>query len=219
MTATDAAVTADQAADPVTDRTVRLAGTISSCGFESGDRFVVGNWTNSPIGPTTDVMWARPDGERVLLAPDRRTADLVCAAYAFDDVRVVPFDVGSASPSELHVAAGPVRLRLNAGRRVLVFPRRPLAFTRWVERPIAFGLLGVRTWGTTGTGIEEWYQAHSCRLIHSAGAELDGIDLGGSRPLHPPCGFGFSEPPRHPSIVEVEPVLRGPAGWTAAFGR
>jgi hypothetical protein len=44
-----------------------LDGTISNVAFASGDRFVVGQWARSPIGPMNDVMWARPDGTRVLL--------------------------------------------------------------------------------------------------------------------------------------------------------
>jgi hypothetical protein len=193
---------------------VQLRGTISSCGFESGDRFVVGWWERSPIGPTVDVMWARADGTRVLLAPDERAAAFVSSVYEFDETRVVPFvEVASASPSELHLEAGPVRLRLNAGPRVLWLPPRPLWLTRWIERPIGRVLLGVRTWGAGPTGVQEWYQAHGLRWIHSAAAELDGHDLGGSRPLHPPCRFGFSESPRRPSIVEVRPTLRVPEGW------
>lgn len=192
-----------------------MSGTISSCGFESGDRFVVGRWDRSPVGPTIDVMWARPSGERVLLAPDDRTARFVTSVYEFDDVRVVPFtSVGSASASELHLVAGPLRIRFNAGRRVFLLPRRPLWFTRWVERPVARVLLGVQTWGTSPTGVQEWYQARSVRLIISAAVELDDHDLGAMRPLSR-CGFGFSESPRRPTIVAVEPTLDGPVDWSA----
>ncbi|MFN8052197.1 MAG: hypothetical protein U0Q22_12205 [Acidimicrobiales bacterium] len=198
---------------------VQMVGTIASCGFESGDRFVIGRWETSPVGPTVDVMWARPDGTRVLLAPDEPTATYVTSVYRFDEVRVVPFeDVGSNSPSELHLTAGPLRIRLNAGWRVLWLPDRPLWFTKWVERPVARALLGVHTWGTSPTGVQEWYQARSCRFVQSAAAELDGRELGGSRPLHPACGFGFSESPRRPSIVEVRPTLLGPAGWLDGLG-
>lgn len=199
---------------------VSMRGTISACGFESGDRFVVGRWAESPVGPTVDVMWARPSGERVLLAPDDATLAYVTAVYEFDDARVVPFvDVGSNSPSEVHLEAGPVRLRLNAGWRLLAMTRRPLWVTRWVERPVAAALMGVRTWGVSPTGVQEWYQFRSLRFVHSAAAEIDGVDLGGARPVTPRCGFGFSEAPRRPSIVEVEPSLLGPPGWTSAFAR
>lgn len=142
------------------------------------------------------------------------------SVYEFDDERVVPFaNVGSVSPAEVHITAGPLRIRLNAGNRLLWLPGRPLAFTKWVERPVAWALLGVRTWGTSPTGVQEWYQARSCRFIHSAAAHLDDIDLGGSRPVWPKCGFGFSESPRHPSIVEVRPTLMGPPAWEARWTR
>lgn len=190
-----------------------MSGTISSSGFESGDRFVVGRWDRTPIGPTIDVMWARPSGERILLAPDRATASFVCAVYEFDDVRVVEFsDVSHDSPAEIHLRAGSLRLRLNAGRRLFRLPERPLWFTRWCERPVA-SLLGVRTWGVSPTGVEEWYQARAVRRVVSGAAELDGRMLGAIGPVRPTCGFGFSEAPRFPSIVEVEPTISRRGGW------
>ena len=83
-------------------------------------------------------MWAQPDGRRVLLAPDHRTADFVTAVYGFDDVRVVPFEEPSGrEPNELHVVAGPVALRFVGGRPWLLLPPRPRWFTRRVEAPIA----------------------------------------------------------------------------------
>lgn len=189
----------------------RMVGTISSCGFESGDRFVVGRWDRSPVGRTIDVMWARPDGTRVLLAPDDATARFVTSVYEFDDVRVVPFDEPEdRAPSSLHVVAGPLSLRLGAGRPVLWLPPRPLWFTRWVEAPIAVAVMGVRPFGTSPTGVQEWYQARSMRLVRTAVASLDGVDLGATRPIRPACGFGFSEPPRRPSIVAVRPTLLRP---------
>ncbi|CAN5458717.1 hypothetical protein BH10ACT3_BH10ACT3_23480 [soil metagenome] len=186
-----------------------MRGTITSSGFASGDRFVVGRWDRSPVGPTVDVMWARPDGTRVLLAPDERTAAFVTAVYQFDEVRVVDFDV-EASADHLRVRAGTLRLDLRAGRTVLRLPARPLWFTRWVERPVAQVLMGVRTWGTSPTGVQEWYQAVSCRFLHAATATVDGEDLGAMAPLDPACRFGFSESTRRPSMVRVRPSLGVP---------
>lgn len=193
-----------------------MVGTISSCGFESGDRFVVGRWDRSPVGRTIDVMWAQPDGRRVLLAPDQRTADFVTAVYGFDDVRVVSFEEPSGrEPNELHVVAGPVALRFGGGRPWLVLPPRPRWFTRRVEAPIAAALLGVHTWGVSPTGVQEWYQARSMRFVRTATASIDGRDLGARRPLDPACGFGFSEAPRWPTIVAVRPTLERPPGAPA----
>src|SRR3954447_6760222 len=71
-------------------RRVELVGHIGAAGFASGDRVVVGSWTSGPVGPMTDVMWARPDGERVLLAPSEPAASFIASVYRFDRVDVVP---------------------------------------------------------------------------------------------------------------------------------
>ena len=184
-----------------------MDGTISSCGFASGHRFVVGAWRRSPIGATVDVMWADPDGTRTLLAPDHATAAFVTAVYDFDRVRVGPIEA-TATPSALDLRAGSLTLRMRAGRPVLRLPPRPRWFTRRVEGPIARRLLGVETHGTSPTGVEEWYQARACRFVPGASPRLGARALGPSAALDPPCGFGFSEPPRRPSIVEVRPTLR-----------
>jgi hypothetical protein len=190
---------------------MRMDGTISSCGFERGDRFVIGRWARSPIGPTVDVMWARPDGLRILLAPDAATAEFVTSVYEFDEVQVTPVrSLAAPSANRLALAIGPLEIELGAGRPVLALPPRPLWFTRWIERPVASKVMGVRTWGTSPTGVQEWYQARSLRWVLDAAASLDGVDLGRPRPLRPACGFGFSESPARPSIVSVSPALRWP---------
>lgn len=188
-----------------------MRGTITSSGFASGDRVVVGRWERSPVGATVDVMWAHPDGTRTLLAPDERTARFVTSVYEFDEVRIVPFET-RAGRRELTLRAGPLELELRAGRAVLWLPPRPRWCTRWLERPVARLLLGVRTWGTSPTGVQEWYQASSCRFLVSATARVDGVDLGAMAALHPACGFGFSESPRRPSMVAVRPTLGVPTG-------
>jgi hypothetical protein len=185
-----------------------MRGTISSAGFESGDRFVVGRWLRSPVGTTIDVMWARPDGHRVLLAPDDRTAEFVTAVYSFDEVRLVDFTT-DASVQHLDVVAGPVELRLDSGRPWRIPFRRPRWFTRLVEAPIARAAMGVQCYGVSPTGVTEWYQADALRWVTAGRARLDGRDLGSLTSVAPVCGFGFSEPPARPSIVEVRPQLRG----------
>ncbi len=194
---------------------VRMRGTISSSGFASGDRFVVGAWETSPIGRTIDVMWAQPDGTRVLLAPDVATADFVTSVYAFDRVDVVDLRA-IATPTELTLRAGELELNLSAGGLGFPLPPRPLWFTKWLERPAAYALMGVRTWGTSPTGVQEWYQARHCRFLRSATARVGGRDLGPRGPLRPACRFGFSESPPWPSIVEVAPTLGVPDGWLEA---
>jgi hypothetical protein len=188
-----------------------LDGMIVSAGFASGDRVVVGHWAASPVGPVTDVMWGRPDGERVLLAPTPEAAAFIESVYRFDRIEVVPVAAASSSRT-LDVVAGPLEVRLVAGPGWPLPLRRPAWFTRWVEAPVARRLLGVRTYGVSPTGVREWYRASRYRRVVRGRASVDGVDLGGLAPLDPPLGVGFSEPPRRPSMVSVRPLLEDPSG-------
>ncbi len=72
--------------------------------------------------------------------------------------------------------------------------------------------MGLRTFGTSPTGVREWYQALAWRPVVTGAARLDGRSLGALGPVEPPLGVGFSEPPRRPSMVLVRPVLEDPSG-------
>ena len=192
-------------------RRVQLVGHIGAAGFASGDRVVVGVWTSGPVGPMADVMWARPDGERVLLAPSDVAARFIASVYRFERVDVVPVR-GAWEGRTLAVDAGPLKIRLDASRGWRLPPAslRPAWFTRFVEAPIARVALGVRAYGTTPTGVKEWYRADRWRSVRTGSATLDGVDLGPIGPVDPPCRFGFSEPPKRPSITDVRPLLEFP---------
>jgi hypothetical protein len=159
----------------------------------------------------TDVMWARPDGERVLLAPTQAVADFITSAYRFERVEVVEVS-GSCDGSRLEVHADGLSVHLVAGRGWPLPPARlrPPWFTRYVEGPIALVALGVRTYGVTPTGAREWYRADRWSAVVDGAAVLDGIDLGAIGPVDPPCRFNFSEPPKRPSITAVRPLLELP---------
>jgi hypothetical protein len=163
-----------------------------------------------------DVMWARPDGERVLLVDRPAAGRFISAVYDFDRVEVVAV-FGEADDRSLHLRAGAVTLDLCAGRGWrLPFGRwRPPALTRWVEGPIASAVMGVRTYGVSPTGVREWYRADEYRPLVSATASVDGVDLGPLTPFPTPAGFGFSEPPRRPAMVKVRPRLEDPSGTLA----
>ncbi len=190
-----------------------LAGSIWSAGFASGDRVVVGHWDESPIGPLVDVMWARPDGERVLLVPTPAAGAFVTAVYRFDRVEVVDVEAHSDG-ARLHVGAGALSLFLEAGGgwRLPFGRHRAPWFTRWVEGAVAAPLLGVRTYGVSPRGVHQWYRADEYRRLAHGRAEVAGADLGPLGPLEPPVRFGFSEPPRRPSAVRVRPLLHDPSG-------
>lgn len=193
-----------------------LRGTIASAGFSSGHRFVVGHWDESPIGPMDDVMWARPDGARVLLVDRRESAELITSVYRFDAVEVVPLRC-RVDDALLSVDTDELRVTIQGGRRWPIPLRRlrsrPLV--RPLEGLLARGLLGVRTWGVSPTGIEEWYRADEYRRVVAAEASLADQDLGRLRRFHEPARFGFSEPPRRPSMVRVRPLLHDPSGRLA----
>ena len=189
-----------------------LSGVIVSAGFSSGDRFMVGHWASSPLGPLNDVMWGRPDGERVLLASSAAEADFITAVYRFDRVDVVPVRARAADGT-FELVAGGLELRARAGRGWrLPLHRRPAGFTRWVEGPVARVTMGVRTYGTSPTGVREWYQAERSRPLVGASARLEGRDLGPLVHRWDPVRVGFTEPPRRPSWVDVRPLLEDPSG-------
>lgn len=193
-----------------------LSGTIASAGFSSGDRLVVGHWVESPIGPFDDVMWARPDGTRLLLADRRKAAQLITAVYRFDTVEVLPMRC-HMDRAVLLVTAGELRISMRGGRRwpIPLSRLRGRVQFRPLEGLLARALLGVRTWGVSPTGVREWYRADEYRRVVAAEASVDGRDLGRIRRFHEPARFGFSEPPRRPSMVRVRPLLHDPSGALA----
>lgn len=185
--------------------TVELDGVIASAGFASGDRVVVGLWDDGPLGGMRDVMWARPDGMRVLVAPDAAVAAFVTGVYRFDEVIVAPFR-GRRDARAISLDAGPLAVRLAAARGV-PFPPRPAWVTRHVEAPIARRWLGVEPYGRSPAGVREWYRVSRYRPVTWARLRVDGMDAGGLRSLRPPLRVGFSEPPPRPSVVTVRPRL------------
>ena len=163
------------------------------------------------MGPLDDLMWARPDGRRVLVASTEEGTGYVSSVYGFDEVVVGPLKV-TLEGRFLHLFALDLRLELHlTGGRAVTLPwARPAWCTRRVEGPIARRLLGVNTYGVSPSGVQEWYRAVSFRRIVAGWASIDGVDLGRLGPIDPPAGFGFSEPPRFPSMVGVEPLLEWP---------
>lgn len=196
-----------------------MAGVIAASGFASGDRIVVGHWWQSPIGPFTDVMWAEPDGLRVLYTPSDRVQRFVTSVYTFDRSEVVPFHT-AGDGRHLTVSFGGRRVELRSRRGLPIPLRRPRWFTRRVEGPVARALLHVRTYGVSPTGVQEWYQADVWRPMRQASASVAGRDLGDMARVEPATGFGFSEPPRRPSMVNLHTYLVDPAGrLDAVIGR
>ncbi|MFH8658075.1 hypothetical protein [Streptomyces afghaniensis] len=189
----------------------RFDGWIAGVGTSSGTRVVVGHWQRSPFGPFSDVMIERADGERLLLAPSRRTADFVGGLYGFDEVRVVPVDV-SVADDTWTVTAGPLELRFTVGRRrpagILlrsvpgVLAARP-AWAALTNGPAHLLPTHVRTRGRAGARHREWYGVRDLRPVGAVSAVFEGLGLGATAPVEPPVRFGFGSVPRKPSLMRV----------------
>ena len=147
----------------------------------------------------------------MLVAATEEGAGYVSGVYGFDEVLVKPLRV-RLDERFLFLRAPELglELHLTGGFRVRLPGPRPAWFTRWVEAPIARRLLGVRIYGVSPSGVQEWYRAVSFRRVVAGWASIDGRDLGPLGPIDPPAGFGFSEPPRFPSMVGVHPLLEWP---------
>ncbi|MFJ3792241.1 hypothetical protein [Kitasatospora sp. NPDC090091] len=188
---------------------LRFDGWIAGIGTTSGTRLVVGHWPGSPFGPFTDVMIEHPDGDRLLLAPTRRTAEFVAGTYTFDRVLIAPVRV-EPGPVDWRIAAGPLDLHFTVGRRdalghlLRAVPAPIAARPAWtaVTDPLARLLLGVRTRGTAGRGRREWYGVRDLHRLTTAAAVFEDRELGPLAPVAP-VRFGFGSTPRTPCLVRV----------------
>jgi len=184
--------------------------------FASGDRFVIGSWPLSPIGPFSDIMWVDQSGLRTLIAPTQEAADFILSIYHFDQVMATPLDVGGAGSVTI-ARSEDLEIRVTGGRLRCFLPPRPLAVTRYVEAPLARRLMGVETYGSTPTGVSEWYQARGWRRVHSATARWGSRDLGELVEDLRPLDIGFSNPPKRASMVPIKVTIEHPdRGWATS---
>jgi hypothetical protein len=205
----------------MSDRRLLFDGRILGASFASGDRFVVGRWHATPLGPFADVMWRRPDGARILLAPSTTVADFISRHYPFDERRLGALRV-ERDGAAVVVDAGPIGMRLTPLRPGLASyllrlrPRAVRTRLAWIAvedtilRPVVGPLFGpnaaaIRTRGVTRDGSREWYAIHD--FVEADGAaSIDGRDLGPVASC-PPAGFGFSEFPDGAAIVRVTSIF------------
>lgn len=189
-----------------TPKTETLRGSITSVGFASGDRFVIGDWPKSPIGAFADLMWAKPDGSRVLLG-ESEVSEYVTAVYPFNET----FDhkvVTATNGRNYSVRSGTLELELTFGAVLFGLPPRPRWFTATVENWFSRRLLAVDTYGTSPTGVLEWYQTRTVRRIVAGTAIFNGTNLGSLTHVRRPLNFGFTDPPRWPTKVGLKVTLR-----------
>jgi hypothetical protein len=195
----------------------RFDGCIAGLGSPAGLRVVVGHWPSSPLGAFTDVMVERPDGHRILLAPDERVARFVTATYTFDEVRCTPVTTTVAG-NRWQVHADPLALEFTTGRRTAIgallhaVPRRLATAPAWITAVdvVARSVLpGVRTRGSAGHGRREYYGALDHHVLTGARITWQGVDQGGLAAVDPPVRFGFGSTPRTPSLVRVVTLVHG----------
>jgi hypothetical protein len=200
----------------------RFSGLIAAGGATSGEQVVIGMWRRSPLGRVIDVMWVRPDGERILLAPSPAVAAYVAGLYTFERVEVVAVR-GGFDGQRVAVAAGPLRVTLDPGRRDLrswLFAARPGPLRRspaWIELedrlvaplggPLLGGADGVRLAGRAPGGQREWYGIADYRPLRTGNFEVAGRDAGRLAPLRPGLGVGLSDFPTAPALVAVDTLI------------
>lgn len=195
----------------------RFTGHIAGAGSTSGVRFVVGRWSDSPLGAFADVMVEDALGRRTLLAPTSSVAQFVSQTYAFDEVHVAPVVVTETGNGWNVDAAGDLGAELAVGRRMPLgwalraVPHRIATSPRWASLvdPLArVALNGVRTRGAALEGRREYYGATDLRRVTSLTGHWRGTSLGALAPVDPPCRFGFSSTPTTPCVTSVVTTVR-----------
>ena len=156
-------------------------------------------------------------GHRVLLAPDRRVADLLEQTYAFDEVVTGPVQVDALGRA-VRVHGRDLDLGFTVGGRTLLggllalIPRRLATSPHWLTMidPAARMIMkGVRTKGTAGKGRTEFYGAYGLHRIDCVFGTWRSTDLGTLAPVEPPVRFGFGSTPRQPVVTSLVTTIRG----------
>ena len=184
----------------------KFQGRISSSGFSSGERIVVGDWYESPLGEFTNIMWARPDGKRILMSPSKKHADYVSSLYTFEEVNIVPIDI-ERNKRGISVKAGDLSINMSWKRGLAIPISRPLWFISTVEQFFANLFFKTKTFGYTCNGLREWYCIQSLSKLNSAKASDGKQDFGEMSIFQTSACFGFSGPPKKPSSVRVNSII------------
>lgn len=177
-------------------------GRITSSGFQSGDRIVVGSWNESIFGQFTDIMWAKPDGHRTLIAPNQKIADYVDSMYTFDEIIIQEIQV-SQDERRMNVTCDAMELEFGWNKGWKIPFKRSLFFIATIELIFAKLFFSTRTHGMTRNNRKEWYAIDRVSKITDAKALIDGKNVGDFSNISEPCKFGFSEAPKKPSSCEV----------------
>ena len=180
-----------------------FVGRITSCGFTSGDRLVIGHWKESPFGSFSDIMWAKPDGTKILIAPNQEIGDYISSMYEFDDIKIEEIRI-EENTNQIRVETLEINCNFEWRNGIsFLIKRRPLWFVSSVEYLVGWLIFGTKTHGKTKNGKKEWYAVDRLSKLINAKAEINGEDLGEYTSFYPKANFGFSDPPKMPSSVLV----------------
>jgi hypothetical protein len=178
-------------------------GRITSCGFISGDRLVIGYWKDSPFGSFSDIMWATSDGKKILIAPNQEIGDYISSMYEFDIVKIEEIKV-EEDINQIKIDTKDISCHFEWGNGIsFLTKKRPLWFVSSVEYLFGWLIFGTKTHGKTKNGKKEWYAVDRLSKLISAKAYINGDDLGEYTSFYPKANFGFSDPPKMPSSVLV----------------
>lgn len=204
---------------PAASSVERYRGTLASFAVSSGERFVVAAWDESPLGAWGSVLVAENDGTRTLFATSARSADAVRELHDIDKVVLADVTIDRSRHSEWSVGvrsddAGHTSFVLRRGRptvrgavvalipRTITETRAFATFTEGMLRVLGIVVPGFRTVHTAGRlrdGRREYHCARTEHAITSVEGLFAGRRMGPLAPVGP-CGFGFSDPPRRPTI-------------------
>jgi len=184
----------------------KFEGRISSSAFSSGDIVVIGDWEKSPLGTFTNIMWMKPSGKRILLSPSKKHADYVSNLYQFEEVITVPIEV-KREKFRIEISAGTLDVSMvwKKGWRIPI--NRPRWFISTIEQFVAKLFFGTRTYGRTNNGLREWYCIRRLSKIVDSVASENGITFGQKAVIETKACFGFTNPPKKPTSVELCSII------------
>ena len=178
-------------------------GRITSCGFSSGDRLVIGSWKKSPFGEFSDIMWAKSDGTKVLIAPNKEIGDYISSMYNFDTIKIEEINL-EETHNMMKLDAKEINCHFEWNNGIpFIIKKRPLWFVASIEYLFGWLIFGTKTHGKTKDGKKEWYVVDRLSKLTKANVNIENKDLGNYTNFYPKANFGFSDPPKMPSSVLV----------------
>ena len=184
----------------------RFEGRISASSFSTGERIVIGDWSKSPLGKFVNIMWARPNGRRILISPSEKCAEYVSKIYSFEEVIIQPIEI-KRNTNKIEIKALDLKLIFEWKSFFPLPINRPRWFISTIENFIGNLVFGSKTFGKTRDGRKEWYMIKGISFISKAHGENRGESFGTIEYHKIPALFGFSEPPKRPSSVKVVSLI------------